>query len=305
MGWDCVDRRHHLIPQFSTVFHLIRFFRRQLMLTQKSGPWGMMGPWNRPVLDAHCCALAPSAALLAALAWAVAGPRRRRRRPFEDTIAQRAMACTACHGRKGRAAPDGYYPRLAGKPAGYLYNQLLNFRDGRRHYGLMTQLIAPLSDAYLMEIASIFRSWKCPTRPRCPPPPRPRCCATAGSWCCEGDAARQLPACVQCHGQAMTGVAPGIPGLLGLPRDYLNAQLGAWKAGTRRAHAPDCMKEVVARLTLEDINAVASWAGRAAPARQHQAGHQPAALAAGATAITCGSAPTVPWVNSRTGEGPK
>jgi cytochrome c553 len=76
----------------------------------------------------------------------------------------------------------------------------------------------------------------------------------------EGDAARQLPACVQCHGQAMTGVAPGIPGLLGLPRDYLNAQLGAWKAGTRRAHAPDCMKEVVARLTLEDINAVASWA---------------------------------------------
>lgn len=25
----------------------------------------------------------------------------------------------------------------------------------------------------------------------------------------------------------MTGVAPNIPGLLGLPRDYLNAQLGA------------------------------------------------------------------------------
>jgi cytochrome c553 len=35
----------------------------------------------------------------------------------------------------------------------------------------------------------------------------------------------------------MTGVAPHIPGLLGLPRDYLNAQLGAWKAGQRRAHA--------------------------------------------------------------------
>ncbi|MEO6016219.1 MAG: c-type cytochrome, partial [Polaromonas sp.] len=73
--------------------------------------------------------------------------------PFEDTIAQRTLACTACHGPQGRAAPEGYYPRLAGKPAGYLYNQLLNFREGRRHYGLMTQLIEPLSDAYLMEIA--------------------------------------------------------------------------------------------------------------------------------------------------------
>ena len=33
---------------------------------------------------------------------------------FEDTIAQRTLACTACHGEQGRAAPDGYYPRLAG-----------------------------------------------------------------------------------------------------------------------------------------------------------------------------------------------
>jgi cytochrome c553 len=87
----------------------------------------------------------------------------------------------------------------------------------------------------------------------------------------------------------MTGVAPGIPGLLGLPRDYLNAQLGAWKAGQRRAHAPDCMKEVVARLSLEDINAVASWAA----AQPLPTSTKPVASLPprpGATAITCGSA---------------
>ena len=82
--------------------------------------------------------------------------------PFEDSMAQRTLACTGCHGAQGRAAPDGYYPRLAGKPAGYLYNQLLNFREGRRHYGLMTQLIAPLSDAYLMEIAQYFANLDVP-----------------------------------------------------------------------------------------------------------------------------------------------
>jgi hypothetical protein len=32
---------------------------------------------------------------------------------------------------RGPRRADGYYPRIAGKPAGYLYNQLLNFRDGR------------------------------------------------------------------------------------------------------------------------------------------------------------------------------
>ena len=213
--------------------------------------------------------------------------------PFEDTIAQRTLACTACHGPQGRAAPDGYYPRLAGKPAGYLYNQLINFRDGRRHYNLMTQLVDPLSDAYLFEIAGYFSKLDLPY-----PAPLP---ATASAdvlrqgerLVMQGDAARQVPACMQCHGQAMTGVAPDVPGLLGLPRDYLNSQLGAWKTGQRRAHSPDCMKAVVDRLSLEDINAAASWlAAQPLPADTKPALDRPA-LPAGAQPIACGSAPAV------------
>ena len=186
--------------------------------------------------------------------------------PFENTIAQRTQACTACHGAQGRAAPDGYYPRLAGKPAAYLYNQLLHFREGRRHYGLMTQMVEPLTDAYLLEIAEYFADLKVPY-----PPPQP---ATASAALLEqgrqlvmnGDPARQVPACVQCHGTSMTGVLPQVPGLLGLPRDYVNAQLGAWKAGKRRAHAPDCMAHVADNLSLADINAASTWlAAQAVP----------------------------------------
>ena len=59
----------------------------------------------------------------------------------EDSMAQRVQACTGCHGPQGRAASDGYYPRIAGKPAGYLYQQLLSFRDGRRQYALMANLL--------------------------------------------------------------------------------------------------------------------------------------------------------------------
>ncbi|MEZ5706908.1 MAG: hypothetical protein R3E56_17615 [Burkholderiaceae bacterium] len=38
----------------------------------------------------------------------------------------------------------------------------------------------------------------------------------------------------------LTGVAPNVPGLLGLPRDYLIGHWG-WQTGLRRAFEPDCM----------------------------------------------------------------
>src|SRR3954468_23210003 len=84
---------------------------------------------------------------------------------FEDKLAQRVLACTGCHGRQGRAGPDGYYPRIAGKPAGYLFNQLRNFRDERRHYELMNGLLALLDDAYLREIAEYFAGLDLPYPP--------------------------------------------------------------------------------------------------------------------------------------------
>ena len=180
--------------------------------------------------------------------------------PFEDTMAQRVLACTGCHGAQGRAAPDGYYPRLAGKPAGYLTNQLLNFREGRRQYALMNGLLAPLDDAYLAQIAAHFASFEVPYPPPAPGEPMSEAQrATATRLVHEGDAARHVPACVSCHGSAMTGTAPFVPGLLGLPRDYLNAQLGAWRTGKRHAQAPDCMAQVAQALAPEEIGAVAAW----------------------------------------------
>ena len=208
---------------------------------------------------------------------------------FKDDIAQRTQACTACHGNQGRAAADGYYPRLAGKPAGYLYNQLISFKAGRRHYALMTQLVDPLSDAYLLEIAQYFSQIDAPY----PVPQRSNASADVLEkgrvLVLQGDSARQIPACVQCHGQAMTGVMPATPGLLGLPRDYLNAQLGAWRTGQRQALAPDCMKAVVARLSDDDINAASSWlSAQTVPVNAHAAAQRPA-LAPGEVAVVCGT----------------
>jgi cytochrome c553 len=62
-----------------------------------------------------------------------------------------------------------------------------------------------------------------------------------------------------CHGPALTGMEPAIPGLVGLHPSYISAQLGAFRYGTRTAPAPDCMQIVAATLTENDVTAVAAW----------------------------------------------
>jgi len=85
-----------------------------------------------------------------------------------DTIGQRMQPCMACHGAEGRATTQGFFPRIAGKPAGYLFNQLVAFRDGRRRNPTMAYFVDLMSDDYLREIARYFASLQLPYAP----PPR-------------------------------------------------------------------------------------------------------------------------------------
>ena len=79
-------------------------------------------------------------------------------------------------------------------------------------------------------------------------------------------------------------VARGYARLLGLPRDYLNAQLGAWRTGMRQAHAPDCMGQIAQRMSADDIQAVAHWLSSQAVAE----GGKPAARLDKPLPIRCG-----------------
>ena len=225
-----------------------------------------------------------AAALLGAATLAFAQPASA---PAPDSMAQRMQACTACHGKEGRSTPSGYFPRIAGKPAGYLYNQLVAFRDGRRSNAAMSYLLQHLPDDYLQEIAQHFAALELPYAAPPAGNASPQALERGAALVLHGDARRAVPACVQCHGERMTGVEPGVPGLLGLPRDYLVAQLGAWRTGQRQAAAPDCMARIAGRLDAEDIGAVAAWlASRTPPADA-----RPAAVPTAARPpMDCGSA---------------
>ncbi len=218
--------------------------------------------------------LAVATALLAAVTTA-----------HSENFDRRVQPCVACHGEQGRATPDGFFPRIAGKPGGYLFEQLRNFREGRRPHAEMSYLLDRQGDAYLQEMAEHFARVELPY----PAPVRsdrePAVLALGERLARQGDATRELPACSACHGERLTGVAPAVPGLLGLPHDYLIAQLGSWREHLRQARVPDCMAVIAQRLRPEDVDAVSAWLASQPVPVPSAPSHEPL----GALPLRCGS----------------
>ena len=208
-----------------------------------------------------------------------------------DTIAERAKPCIACHGNEGRTARNEYHPRLSGKPQGYLFNQMVNFRDGQRRHRAMALLMQNLSDAYLLEMAGHFSA----QAPQYAASKNKTGDTPAPALVTQGDPARKIPACVACHGKGLLGITPNIPGLLGLPADYVSAQMGAWKVGTRRAPQPDCMGDIAKQLSDVEVNAVANWLA----AQPLVANSHPAAALTDALPVQCGSVPDIVSASSK------
>jgi cytochrome c553 len=202
-----------------------------------------------------------------------------------NTMAQRMQACVMCHGKEGRATNAGYFPRIAGKPEGYLFNQLKNFRDGRRRNQAMNHLTQLMSDDYLRDIARYFSALDVPYPLALAHGLSAQQQQTAEQLVFKGAPERQIPACASCHGSSMAGRLPAMPGLLTLPADYLIGQLGAWRTGLRSASAPDCMADVAKRLTNEEVSVVARWLS----AQSLPTGTKPEAGAVQPLPIPCGS----------------
>ena len=150
----------------------------------------------------------------------------------------RVQGCVTCHGQSGQGTNNDYFPRIAGKPAGYLYNQLVAFRDGTRSYPPMNYLVAYLPDAYLREMAEHYREAAPAVRAaRSRRRPTPATLARGQALVVTGRrrARRSRPA-----SRATARVSPAwsraFPGLVGLRPTYI---VGAADAlARRRARTP-------------------------------------------------------------------
>src|SRR5216117_1229169 len=76
--------------------------------------------------------------------------------PAKDaSVADKASVCAACHGPNGNSA-NPQYPVLAGQNARYLYLQLKDFKEGRRHDAAMAPFVAKLSPQEMLDLAEYF-----------------------------------------------------------------------------------------------------------------------------------------------------
>jgi len=179
-------------------------------------------------------------------------------RDIAITGTQDAPACSACHGAKGEGQAAAAIPRLAGLDAGYIFRQLTSFADGTRKNDTMRPVASALSDVERKAVAVYYASQKPAVAPA-PAASADTAIAAGAALAQSGDWSRGIPGCSQCHGPDGSGVGALVPRLAGQSAQYIEAQLKAWRAGTREDDPMGLMASVAKKLDDTEIGSVAAY----------------------------------------------
>lgn len=166
----------------------------------------------------------------------------------------KSTPCVACHGVNGNS-PNPVWPNLAGQHEQYITKQLQAFKSGARKDPLMTPMAMGLSDEDVADLAAYFATQK-PTGQEADPSKVP----LGQRLYRGGDAKSGLAACAACHGPGGDGnPTASYPAINGQHAAYVEAQLKAYRAGTRQTDPNQMMRTVAGTMTDEQIAAVASY----------------------------------------------
>jgi cytochrome c553 len=160
--------------------------------------------------------------------------------------------CAACHTADGsRGSPAN--PILQGQHPEYLAKQLAEFKSGARKNAVMTAMAAPLSEEDIRNVAAFYAS-----KTAKPGFAKNKATVALGEKIYRGGIAdRNVPACAACHGATGSGIPAQYPRIGGQHGDYVEAQMNAFRAGTRTNNA--VMTGVVAKMNDKEIKAVADY----------------------------------------------
>jgi len=171
------------------------------------------------------------------------------------------QACVACHGPAGITPTGGIFPNLAGLRSEYLAKQLADFRAGTRVQPLMNTIARALTEEEIGQVAAYYGTLAGP----------PLHVGEFGGEAArrldvDGDGARALPACANCHGMRGMGEGPLLPRLAGQSREYFTDQMNAFRNGSRQNDDVGVMRAFSQRLTDAEIQALAAYYAGPAPA---------------------------------------
>jgi cytochrome c553 len=171
-----------------------------------------------------------------------------------DAGKTKSATCAACHGMDGNSV-NPEWPKLAGQHESYIIKQLMNFKNDERVNATMAPMAKPLSDADMADLAAYFSSQA--TKPG----EADKAKVALGEQVYKGgNNASGVAACAACHGPTGAGnPAANFPALNGQQTTYVKNQLNAFRKGERANDAGKMMRNVAAKMTDAEIEAVAEY----------------------------------------------
>jgi len=174
-----------------------------------------------------------------------------------DTAQAQAIVnkvCAACHAADGNSASPAN-PVLAGQHADYIAKQLANFKSGERKNPVMLGMATALSPQDMKNLGAYFEGQKPKNRSARDPQ-----LVKLGQQIYRGGVmAKSVAACASCHGPNGSGVPAQFPRVAGQYSEYTMAQLQAFRAGERANDPNNMMRTIAARLSDQEIKAVAEY----------------------------------------------
>jgi cytochrome c553 len=164
------------------------------------------------------------------------------------------QVCAACHNADGNSVAPAN-PKLAGQGYDYLNKQLNNFKSGERKSAVMSGIVASLSPADMKNLAAYFSEKQAK-----PATAKDMEKALLGQKIYRGGVQGSgVPACASCHGASGQGIPIQFPRLAGQHAEYVQAQLEKFRAGERANDAAKMMRVIAAKMTPQDMEAVAQY----------------------------------------------
>ncbi|MCC7547554.1 MAG: cytochrome c4 [Burkholderiales bacterium] len=165
-----------------------------------------------------------------------------------------AGVCAACHGTDGNG-PLPANPVLAGQHREYITKQLRDYKAGGRQNAIMNGIAAGLSEQDMRDVAAYYQAQK----PHQGTAHDAKLTIAGQKLYRGGDSGDSIAACSGCHSPSGAGIPAQYPRLKGQHADYTIAQLKAFRAGERANDENGMMRGVAARMTDQDIAAVAQY----------------------------------------------
>ena len=166
----------------------------------------------------------------------------------------KSMACAGCHGADGNSAV-GIWPKLSSQHADYIAKQLSDFKSGARKDPTMTAMAVALSEQDIADISAFYAAQPVNTGKA------DKALTAAGEKIYRGGNSKKgVAACMACHGPAGTGnAAAKFPSVGGQHADYVAKALKDFREGTRTNDSAKMMRDVAAKLSDDEIKAVAAY----------------------------------------------